>query len=47
MHYNDEVDRINRLYETSKHEASGEIQELFNKHKTETADFKAAYQKLE
>ena len=45
-HYNNEI-RISRLYETSKHEASSEIQELFNKHKSEVADFKSAYHKLE
>ena len=46
-HYNNGINRINRLYESSKHEASSEIQELFNKHKSEVADFKSAYHKLE
>ena len=46
-HYNNEVDRINRLYETSEHEASSEIQEFFNRHKSEVAEFKASYQRLE
>ena len=47
IHYNEEIDKLNRLYETSKNEASSKIQELFNKHKSEVAEFKTAYQRLE
>ena len=45
--YNQDIDRINRLYQGSKNEQSDEIQDLLKKHREETNQFKMKFQQLE
>lgn len=45
--YNQEIDRIKRFYELSSNETRNEIEERLRKHKSESEEFKAAYQKIQ
>ena len=47
INYNQEIDKLHRIYEESKNEQSNEIQDLLKKHKVETDQFKAKFQQLE